>query len=83
MDGGDGMKYIVIELQTNTDGTVGNLVWAYDTRQLAEQKYFLVLSAAAVSALPVHAAVLLTSEGRMIYSQCFKHPDGRQEETDE
>lgn len=77
------MKYIVIEIQTNADGTVGNLVWSYDTRNLAEQQYFLVLSSAAVSDLPVHAAVLMTSEGHTIYTQCFKHPDKRQEETDE
>lgn len=67
------MKYIVVELQTNTDGSVGNLVWSYDSRNEAEQKYYIILSAAAVSTLPVHAGVLMTSDGRMIYTQCFKH----------
>ena len=76
------MKYLVIEIQTNADETVGNLVWSFDTRNLAEQQYFLALSSAAVSELPTHAATLMTSEGRMIYTQCFKHPDKRQEETD-
>lgn len=67
------MKYIVIELQTNTDGTVGNLVYAYDDRLQAEQKYHLILASAAVSALPSHAAVILTSDGRMVASQCYRH----------
>lgn len=67
------MTYVVIELQTNTDGTVGNLVYAYTNRNEAEQKYHLVLSAAAVSQLPAHAAVLLTGDGRTLASQCYRH----------
>lgn len=67
------MTYIVIELQTNADGTVANLVYAYTDRNEAEQKYHLVLSSAAVSQLPAHAAVLLTSDGRMLASQCYRH----------
>ena len=67
------MTYIVVELQTSTDGTVANLVTAYTDRNEAEQKYHLVLSSAAVSTLPAHAAVLLTSDGRTLASQCYKH----------
>lgn len=67
------MTYIVIELQTNSDGTVANLVYSYTNRNDAEQKYHLVLASAAVSALPAHSAVLLTSDGRMIASQCYRH----------
>ena len=67
------MTYIVIELQTNNDGTVGNLVYAYTNRNEAEQKYHLILSSAAVSSLPAHAAVLLTGDGRMLASQCYRH----------
>lgn len=73
------MTYIVIELQTNADGTVGNLVYAYTDRNEAEQKYHLVLSAAAVSQLPAHAAVLLTSDGRAIASQCYRHEESESE----
>lgn len=67
------MKYVVIELQTNPDGAIGNLVWAFDTRDAAESKYHAVLSAAAVSALPCHAATLLDSEGFALASQCYHH----------
>ena len=69
------MTFIVIELQTNNDGTVSNLVYAYTDRNEAEQKYHLILSSAAVSALPAHAAVLLTGDGRMIASQCYRHEE--------
>ena len=67
------MKYIVIEIQTNTDGTVGNIVSSYDTRNEAESHYHSVLASAAVSALPEHSAVMITSEGKMCCSQCYKH----------
>ena len=67
------MKYIVIELQTNPDGSVGNLVYVYDDRLQAEQKYHLILASAAVSALPSHAATILTSDGRMVASQSYSH----------
>lgn len=67
------MTYIVLEIQTNVNGAVGTLVNSYTDRNQAEQKYHLILSAAAVSALPEHAAVMLTSDGRMVTSQCYKH----------
>lgn len=65
--------YIVIELQTNADGSVGNLVWAYTTKEQAFSKYHAVLSAAAVSVLPVHAAVILDNHGLQIAAQYFEH----------
>lgn len=65
--------YIVIELQTNANGSVGNLVWSYATREEAFSKYHAVLSAAAVSALPVHAAVILDNHGFQIAAMYFEH----------
>ena len=67
------MTYIVMEIQTNTNGTVGTLVNAYTDRNLAEQQYHTVLASAAVSSLPAHAAVLLTWDGRLIESHCYRH----------
>lgn len=66
------MKYLVIEIQTNKDGTVGNLVFAYDTLAEAESKYHAVLSYAALSELPVHAAVLLRSDGAALASEFYE-----------
>lgn len=65
------MNFIVIELQTNADGTVGNLVWSFDNRSQAESKYHAVLSAAAISTLPVHAACLMDATGRLLDRGCY------------
>lgn len=82
------MKYIVIELQTNTDGTVGNLVYAFDSRNEADAKFHAILAAAAVSNIPHHAAVLMNSDGNVFRNECYTHnvvtspvvePDGYQE----
>lgn len=65
------MSYIVFEIQTNADETIGTLVNAYTNRNQAERKYHLVLADAAVSTLPAHAAVLLTSEGQLLERKCY------------
>lgn len=66
-------KYIVIELQNNADGTVSNLVYTYDSKNEAESKYHLVLSSAAVSQVRIHAAMLATTDGKLIASQHYIH----------
>lgn len=68
-------KYIVVECQTNADGTVGNLISAYDTRNEAESAYHTVLASAAISTLPVHAAIISTTEGSVLESRCFFHEE--------
>ena len=65
--------YIVIELQTNPNGTVGNIVSTYPTRDEAFSKFHNILSYAAVSAHPVHAAVILDNKGQQIAAQSFEH----------
>ena len=65
--------YIVIELQTINDSQVANIVNAYTEQAVAEQKYHSILAAAAVSALPCHAAVMLDEKGRMIKSEYYTH----------
>lgn len=65
--------YIVIEIQTNADNTIGNFVWAYADENHAFQKYHSVLAAAAVSSLPVHSCVILRNDGIQIAGQAYKH----------
>lgn len=67
------MKYIVLEMQTNADGTVGTLLTSYDKLIEAESKFFSILSAAALSTLPVHTAMLLTNSGTMLRVETFEH----------
>ena len=65
--------YIVFEIQTNANGTVGTLVNTYEDRNQAESKYHQVLEYAAVSALPKHACTLMSEEGFELKSECYKH----------
>ena len=65
--------FIVFEIQTNTDGTVGTLVTTYTNQNAAESHYHGVLEAAAVSALPVHSCVLMTEEGFQMRREVYKH----------
>ena len=66
------MKYLVIELQT-TENSVANIVTTHDTINQAESKFHQILTAAAVSAVPAHSAVILTDEGHMLKQECYKH----------
>ena len=65
--------YIIFEIQTNTDGTIGTLVNTAETRNQAESIYHQVLASAALSNLPRHACVLMTNEGFQLMSQCYHH----------
>ena len=68
--------YIVLEIQTNPDGTVATLPPIIKaTREEAESSYHSILSYAAVSALPMHAAILMTNEGRELMHQAYTHQE--------
>ena len=69
------MKYIVIEIQKNQNGAIGNFVWAYDDIQAAESKYHAVLSAAAVSSFPVHSACILNETCFPVEHRSFFHAE--------
>lgn len=65
--------YIILETQTNANGTVGTLINTYTDRNAAESKYHTVLAAAAISELPLHCAFMLTDEGYLIKSEVYRH----------
>lgn len=65
--------YIVIEIQTAADGTVGNLVYAFDSLDEARSKYFSILAAASVSVLPCHAACIIKNTGEPVEFRYFSH----------
>ena len=72
-------QFYIIEIQQYVTGDFGHIVhFAFDenptkARLKAEAKYHEVLAAAAVSELQYHSATLLTSDGRAIMNQCYKH----------
>lgn len=67
------MLYIVTEIQS-TGETSAEIVTKHATRNEADSKFFQVLAAAAVSAVPIHTATLCTDEGCWLESRCYKHP---------
>ena len=72
-------QFYVMEIQQYADLSYGDIKhFTYDedpdlARLKAESKYYQVLSAAAISNLPSHAAILFSSEGFPIMHQCYKH----------
>lgn len=64
-------KYTVLEIQTNPDGTIGNLVYGYDDLREAQSKFYLILSSAAISKLPVYCVYLLSNDGMCLDSKAF------------
>lgn len=62
--------YIVIEMQTN-GATTAVLNNAFTDRNLALQKYYTVLAAAAVSQVEVHTAIIVDELGNINYAESF------------
>lgn len=73
-------QFYIVETQKYFDGSYGDIRHiAYDedyekARLKAESKYYEVLSAAAISALPAHGAILFDSDCNPIMHYCYHHP---------
>ena len=67
------MKYLVLEIQTAADGKVSTLITAKDSLNEAMSAFYTILAAAAVSSVPVHAAVLMMNNGAVVKSEVFDH----------
>lgn len=64
--------FIVLELQAMlTD--VAHILTVYADQAQAESNYHLVLSAAAVSTVPSHSALLMTADGQVMRSETYEH----------
>ena len=67
------MTYIVLEVQTNNGVAAIVPPLAYTDRNAAESKFHYILSIAATSAIEEHAVCLLTSDGRVLRNECYRH----------
>lgn len=68
------MLFIVIEVQS--DGTTAStLVNSYADRNQAESKFHQILTAAAVSSVPIHSAVLMTDRGKTLKTETYTHEE--------
>ena len=64
--------FTVLEMQT-TDGTTAVLKDVKSDLNTAYQKYHMILAAAAVSDVDIHAAVILDQFGDKVASEYFRH----------
>lgn len=64
--------FIVLELQA-TEDNVAHIFTVYNSQAEAESNYHLVLSAAAISTIPSHSALLMTADGQVLRSETYKH----------
>lgn len=64
--------YLVIEIQT-TAGKISTLNYQYDKPNLAEQKYYQILSVATVSSVDVHAVMLVDNRGVVLKNDFYDH----------
>lgn len=74
---------IVIELQANNQGQVAHITTTYDNLPQAQQKFFTILAAAAVSNIPKHSAVILDQMGVLIARDGFEHSPVVESEAEE
>lgn len=63
--------YIIIEIQTNDNGSIGILTHVSDTWRGAQQIYHEKLAYAAMSTLPRYAVALLDNSGRVLESRYY------------
>lgn len=73
-------KYIVIEMQ---NGNIGGNNWAYEDRASAEVKMYQVLAEVVKSPVEVHTVMLVTDEGFVIETKCYKHGEEPEPEVTE
>lgn len=65
--------YIVIEIQRSGEDTLAYLVSTHTNINDAYSKFYLVLSAAAISTIPIHGATMLTETGEIVANEYFRH----------
>lgn len=72
-------QYYIVEIQQYANGEYGHIVhYAFDedpdmARKKGDSKYYEVLSAAAVSNLPCHSAIMFSSEAFPLLDGRYKH----------
>ena len=69
--------YIILEIQESAAGSIPNTItYTAETMDEAMSKYHYVLHYASVSNLFRHGAIIMTTDGKYIARECYKHTDG-------
>lgn len=69
------MIYIILEIQTYADGTVGTIIEPCDKFEHAQSVYYHKLAAAVESSVPVHTVVMMTNSGTQLRQESFVHQE--------
>ncbi len=70
------MNYVIIEMQTNAQGTTAVVTpVTYDDAIEAEAAFLLKASYARQSGLPCHSVILMDQTGKQIARKCFEVED--------
>ena len=77
------MNYIVLELQTNAEGTTSVITTVYDNKEQAESKYHQILMYAAVGSLFIHGAAIILSDGTPYMNYSYRRDEVFNEEEPE
>lgn len=67
--------YVALEIKKTTDTTMETSTVVKETKELAMQAYYEILSRAAVSTAPVHTAMLINEYGAVIKCETCKHEE--------
>lgn len=70
---------ILHEIQTTANGTALVPAKTYTDRNEAESAFHTALAAAAISAVPVHAVVLMDEHGNTLRREFYEHIQEEQE----
>lgn len=70
--------YLVIETQKLNDSTLTGIMTDFADKNIAEQKFHMILQAAAVSDVPKHGAVILDENCICLRAECYTHAAEKQ-----
>lgn len=68
------MNFYVIEIQTNSDGTSGNIITGYDDKLVAEDAFLTVRQSANDSTVMIHTVLWIDNRGNTIEKASYVHP---------
>ena len=75
------MNYVALEIIVKKDGTFQVSSYKKDNKNDAEKAFHSILSSAATSEYPSHAAIVLNEFGQVVRQpECYKHVDVGAEE---
>lgn len=72
--------YIVIEIQ-KTGKQVSTLTYAYENQNEADSKFYAIMSAAAISSVPTHSAMVIDEKCAIYQCATYEHPIIQEGET--